>query len=83
MMVQWQEVSKGRKNGGKGSFTNISTQANKVVADTLGARLHNLIEILKYYCKEIRALFTIILTKLFERFLKYFYSIFLQNIQKL
>jgi hypothetical protein len=50
---------------------------------TLGARSHNLIEILKYYCKEIGALFTIILTKLFKRFLKYFYSIFLQNIQKL
>jgi hypothetical protein len=59
-------------------FTNISISliflSDPASSD---ARLHNFIEILKYYYKEIEALFTIILTKLFERFLKYFYSIFL------
>ena len=32
-MVQVQEVSKGRENGGKGSFANVSTRTNKAVAE--------------------------------------------------
>ena len=39
VVVQWQEVSKGRKNGGEGSFTNVSTRANRVVAERSAHRI--------------------------------------------
>ena len=53
------------------------------ILPALGARSHILIKILKDYCKDFGVLFIIFLLKIFERFWKYFYNIFVQNIQRL
>ena len=39
VVVHWQEVYKERKNGGKGSFANVSTRANRVVAERSAHRI--------------------------------------------